>query len=206
MRLRSPLVGLLAVALALGAGACSRTQTAKPTAGPLAPGYWVQSAERNGASPEQVAILRKSDVPSFEDYEAATRRSLACMEDAGIQTWGPDSGHKNGVAVLTYREAGESPGRTPKQTLDVIDACEAQHANYVRGAWELQPIAIEAEQGRFEAARPELYACAARIGLKLEPDLPIRDLIGQIGDYMNTLPGQGSNSNENCFAALDEPR
>ena len=206
MRLRSPFVGALVVAFALGAGACSRTQSDKPSTAAVAPGYWVQSAEQKGASPEQVAVLRKSDVPSFEDYEAAIRRGLACMEDAGIQTWGPDAGHKNGIAILTYRTAGESPGRTPAQTLDVTDACEIQHSAFVKNAWELQPIAIEAEEARFEAARPELYACAARIGLKLEPDLPLRDLIAQIGDYMNTLSDQGNNSEENCYATLDEPR
>lgn len=206
MRLRSPLVGVLAVAVALGAGACSRTHTPEPLTPALAPGYWVRSAEQNGASPEQVAILRKSDVPSFEDYEVATRRSLACMSDAGIQTWGPDAGQHNGVAILTYRAAGESPGRTPTQTLDVINGCEALHSNYVRSAWEMQPIALEAEQARLEAARPELYACAARIGLKLVPDLPLRELIAQIGDYMNTLSDQGINNEENCYAALDEPR
>lgn len=206
MRLRSPFVGVLVVALALGAGACSRTQSDKPSTAAVAPGYWVQSAEQKGASPEQVETLRKSDVPSFEDYEAAIRRGLACMEEAGIQTWGPDAGQKNGVAVLTYRTAGESPGRTPQETLDVTDACANQHSDFVKNAWELQPAAIEAEEARLEAARPELYACAARIGLKLEPDLPLRDLLSQIGDYMNTLSDQGNNSAENCFVLIQEPR
>lgn len=128
----------------------------------MSPGY-------ENASEEQLAILDDGEV-TFEEYEAAINRSLACMEDAGIGVQGPHRVDERGFTELRYSHSASSPGRTEDETLAVSDACLEEHSMVVEMMYQSSPSAVEAQDEQFEQIRGALVQCLEDNGIDVDPD------------------------------------
>ena len=170
----------LALSLVLGAAACSGAGSATPERSPVASGASASvlaSARAGGASTEQLAILAKGAVPSFEDYEAALGRTVACMNAAGIDVIPMEPREQNGITLLGYGTPISSPGRTDAETAKVANACYLEHSRWVEAAWQMQPAALEAEEKRLADSRPGLIACLERNGIDVDESLSTSDIL-----------------------------
>lgn len=166
---RSALVLCLAAMLG-GCTAEGASSIATPREPSRASTESLAAARAGGASTEQLVILAKGAVPSFEDYQAAINRSIACIDEAGITTMPPMWSTQRGITFLRFGVGVSSVGRTDAQTGDVVVACIDSNSRWVEEAWENQPWADAAEQRRLEALRPSLVACLERGGNKIDDD------------------------------------
>ena len=170
----SLMAALVATAVLL-VSACSGDSAAPPAqdgARPDAPP--VEERVRNhphydSASEEQLAILDDGEV-TFEEYESAVARSLACMEDAGIAVQGPRKVEDRGFTELNYSHSASSPGRTDEETLAVSDACLHEHSMIVELIYQTSPTAVESQDELFEQTRESTITCVNEHGGDLDSD------------------------------------
>lgn len=174
----------VSVALVAALSACTGASSPMPTgsaAGVGASSAMVAKARAGGASEEQLAILAKSAVPSFEDYEAAVNGSLACIQDAGIGTPAVVR-DEQGVIKLGYGYEASSPGRSDAQTDEVAQACIRQHSRWIEEAWMTQPLALEWEDQQIEALRPVYIACLKAYGVEVDESWTTEEVQSRISD------------------------
>lgn len=157
----------LAALIAIGGCAQEPASTEEDSTGAQAV---IAEARAGGASEEQIAILEKGEIPSFEDYEAAVARSLACIRDAGIHTQAPQE-VEQGVTKLAYGYGISSPGRTDAQTDEIAQACISEHSLWVEMAWMDQPLSREWADEQRESERPTLVACLEAFGVTVDESL-----------------------------------
>lgn len=143
----------------------------------------VAKARAGGASEEQLAILAKSGVPSFEDYEAAVNRSIACIEHAGIGTPAVVK-YEEGVTMLGYGFNASSPGRTDAQTDEIAQACIRQHSRWIEDAWGAQPTALEWNDQQLEAQRLSQIACLKSYGVTVDESWTRDEVLSRIQDLV----------------------
>ena len=127
----------------------------------------VEAARARGASDEQIAVLVGGDI-SFADYDAAVGRTLACLRDVGIDVVGGEVTEARGFPEIQYSFAGSSAGRTDEQTLALADACINTNSFFIEGAYQMSPVAIEAQDSRFEPYRPVIVECIRANGGEVE--------------------------------------
>ncbi len=124
------------------------------------------AATSHGASPEQLAVIASGRV-TFEDYEVAVRRTLACLESNGIDTIGSGVTRAKGYPEIAYSYAASSPGRTDEQTDEVAQRCINQHSLFVEGLYRDSPEVQAAMDQAFESRRTRVIECLEKQGLRV---------------------------------------
>jgi hypothetical protein len=199
-RPRGPWRGLLVVPIMLGLSACSgtnqgHTNTAEGRTNAQA--AIVTAARAGGASEEQIGILTKSAAPSFEDYQTAINRSIACIEKAGIGTTDVRQ-VEQGITKLGYGYDAASPGRTNEQTDEIANACIRENNRWVENAWMGQPLAMEWGDQQIEKQRPTLIACLEANGVTVDQSLTTEEIRSRVLELARERGAAGGDNTLRC--------
>ncbi|GEM_PF-1188287 len=164
---------LLVCAVLLGAAACSTApDDASPSTDPNAVFADVLAeAEEAGASDEQLATLReaveKRTVP-IEAAREAARRTVVCMQEAGLDAQYDEQQVSHGLAIPGY---AVQTGTDGDEDIDAqIAACDDKEYIYVSRAYQLQPSSLESAEKFVEQRAPVIQACLEDNGVKTDPN------------------------------------
>lgn len=171
--------GVAALTLA-GCGGSS-----EPTVDPSMNSDLLASARASGASAEQIAVLEGGEV-TFEQYQAAVERTIACMRDAGIEVVGDTVTEPRGFPEIQYSFAQSSAGRSDEQTEAIADDCIRVNSMYVEAAHQTSPGSLEAQEKNFDKFRPALIQCLRDNGVDVADDAAQGDLFTESGRIWET--------------------
>ena len=134
--------------------------------------------------PVSQAAALEDGVITFEEYEAAYERTVACMRDSGIVVDGPKP--ENGARFLTFSFQGGVGDA------EADEPCRREHLDLVNGLWLAQAAPSEAEA---EVIAREYTACLRAAGVVIEgsPSLQDSDLVA-----MEALFGPYSDGVKTC--------
>ncbi|WP_299932393.1 hypothetical protein [uncultured Nocardioides sp.] len=114
--------------------------------------------------------MLRTQAPTFESYQTAVDKALACIRRAGIDVIGDSVVRDSGYPEIAYSFAASSAGRSDEQTLALADACVAEHSRWVEEAYLTSPRVVEAKELQFDPYRSALTTCLAELGVELPTD------------------------------------
>ena len=115
--------------------------------------------------PVSQAAALEDGVITFEEYEAAYERTVACMRDSGLVVNGPIP--VNGGRFLGYAyEGGVDDG-------EADEPCLREHLDLVEGLWGAQAMPSVAEA---EVIAQEYTACLRAAGVVIEGELSLEEV------------------------------
>ena len=186
-----PWVACLALGLVLGLAGCTTgasgpdspngagTSSGQPTDGSTTiqvtgdPGGITAAMRTRGASPEQIAVVENGDV-TFEDYQAAVGKTIACLRGAGIDVINDAVTTAPGYPVIPYSFGASSTGRTDDQTLAIADECIYTNSFFVEGAYARSTAVLEVKDARFAQYRDALVSCIRSHDGQVDDDADMR--------------------------------
>ncbi|VAW09331.1 hypothetical protein MNBD_ACTINO02-3189, partial [hydrothermal vent metagenome] len=115
--------------------------------------------------PVSQAAALEDGVITFEEYEAAYERTVACMRDSGLVVKGPKP--ENAGRFLTYSFQAGVGGA------EADEPCRREHLDLVNGLWLAQAVPSEAEA---EVMAREYAACLRSAGVDVEDNLSLQEL------------------------------
>jgi hypothetical protein len=169
----------LVVVIALVASACSSSAARE-----VSPEVQAFLDRLGDDVPVSQAAALEDGVITFEEYEAAYERTVACMRDSGLVVKGPKP--ENAGRFLTFSFQGGVGDA------EADEPCRREHLDLVNGLWLAQaaPSAAEAE-----VMAREYAACLRAAGVVIEgsPSLQDADLVA-----MEALFGPYSDGVKTC--------
>lgn len=111
---------------------------------------------------EQVAAISDGRV-TYEEHEAATQRTIACVLAAGVDAHAiPGSGMRPTRFVVNVPATGPGDVQAVRQANATVSACRAEHLDVVDAAWSGQRP--EPDAAAIRGLRERLVACVASLG------------------------------------------
>jgi len=201
------LVALIGVVAA--AGGCSQ-QAPAPSPQPdafsqLVDGY-LQDAEADGASEEQIATLKSARAAgklTFEEYSAAIESTLECIEDAGFHVERNPTGASGGLAMVNYFY------ESPESGNPVAEVCIRANSEAIEAVYQLQPTSVATKEAHLETQADELARCLEAEGFDVDfAGLTGDELADAIHDVVNeklaASQAEGSDPQMDCFVPLSQ--
>lgn len=138
-------------------------------------GSILQQAEKAGASPQQVAVLKRG-TPPFADYRAAVYATLDCMEKAGLQVQPATLDNTQGFPMLNYG-FGPSGDLSEEQAKKLGDDCMNVNSLFIEMAYQTSPQVAEVKEKRFAPYRQKMIDCLTAYGVDVDPKATKDELI-----------------------------
>ena len=113
---------------------------------------------------------------TFEDYETAVRKTIACLESNGVSVVDKDVTRTNGFPEIQYSYAASSPGRTDQQTDEVSQTCINTNSLFIEGLYRDSPDVQAAIDRAFEGRRAAVVACLKEQGIQVPSSATRRDI------------------------------
>lgn len=128
------------------------------------------TAEAQGADQTQIAALADSEV-SFQEYEAAVERSLACLRNEGLPVRELGIDESRGFPVLDYAYSTEVAGLSEDEALAIADNCFDMFSSFVARAYQVHSVeAVEARDERWQRFKGPLIDCLEPTAEMVSPD------------------------------------
>lgn len=145
-------------------------------------------ARAAGADESQLEVLSGSEV-TFDQYQGAIDRALACMSDAGLEIVSNEVIRWNGKEMVSYAVGAGS--LSEDQTLPVRDECYATYAQFVDSFWQTStPEVLAFFDRRDVALREPMEECLAGYGVDAPDQASFRELIGLASAHLGSEPDQ----------------
>lgn len=136
-------------------------------------------ARDGGAGDAQLADLEEAvseQEISIETAREAARRTVQCMNDAGLDAGYVENTKYSGLVVPGYHV---SLGTSGSDAEAQIQACDVKEGFWVNMLYQTQPIAIEAKEEFADQQEPVLRACLEGMGIDTDPEASGVDLVNQ---------------------------
>lgn len=186
MRLRSS-TWLAWLALVMVSGCTSAGASSESTASSVAL-QALGDARDAGASDAQVATLEHAVSTGsvvIEEVREAARRTVSCMQAAGLDARYDERTLSHGVVVPGYLV-----DVAPDQDVDAeVESCDEREFHWISKTYQLQPSSIEAAEQFVEQRAPAIRACLERNGVTTRADDSGHDLATTSSRAMNESGG-----------------
>lgn len=128
------------------------------------------AAEEHGADQTQITALSDSEV-SFQEYEAAVERSLACLRNEGLPVRELGINESRGFPELNYAYSTEVAGLSEDEALAIADGCFERFSSFVEQAYQIYSAeAVEARDERWLRVKGPLIDCLEPTTESVSPD------------------------------------
>ena len=131
----------------------------------------IEDAEANGASAQQLDLLRdakQKGLVSFDDARSASLAAVACMAEAGVDAEHFERDDGTGVIIPTF--IASLAGGNQDAIGAVIDACSRQEEAWVSKMYQLQPSTQNARNENLKRALPQIRKCLSEHGVAVDDD------------------------------------
>lgn len=169
-RIRASLA-MIAVSICIASSGCSTSQSPDPENGPVP---WetqlertLEEAERQGASAEQVEIIRSGNI-DYATYESAVQKTIQCLRSSGIDVVNDGTSTENGYPEINYSYAASSDGRTEDQTDAISQQCIRSNSFFVEILYRQTPTVQEAIDNAFQPYREAAISCLRENGHEMD--------------------------------------
>lgn len=157
--------------LSLFTSACA-TEEAEPPAGadPVFVTVW-EEADQAGASLQQLDLLSELSEQGevkYSDVQRALTATFECLEAAGFFYYEMPYESVSGLLIPGY-SFGKSGSDLPPEDTRIADECIETHSFYVEKLYQIQPVAVEAEEQEFAGRRTEIVECLEAKGVEVDP-------------------------------------
>ncbi|MHA3946539.1 hypothetical protein [Cellulomonas bogoriensis] len=135
----------------------------------------MERAREDGADDEQLEILERGEV-TFEEYEAAVGRTIACLREEGIEVVDDEVVDLRGFPEIYYSYADATDGRSDEETDEISQACLRRHSLHVESLYRTSPQAEAAQDEQFAPRRDAVLECLRDNGVTIEGDVSRQEL------------------------------
>jgi len=151
-------------------------------------------SEPDALSAHQTGVLADGEV-SFAEYEASVLAHLACLEDAGVRTSGPNP--SNAGLMLTWSMT-PPPGMSDDEFLDIEARCLSESLDVVE---EVYAESIRPDERMLQEYAENLRVCLNDAGADLEEGLTEQEIIPRMLEL--TDRGESGVTSVEMFACFD---
>lgn len=184
--------GILFVALFAVVGCASESNNPETTEFSEMVATALEEARAGGASEDQLEILERARDRGHVTYEqtrAAVAATLECTSAQGVVGTFNEINQANGINLPAYEVDA-----SPPNAAQVLEGCETLESFWVWYLYQVQPVAIEANDDYIESRRSDILACFDRAGDPLGAEATVDEI-----KQHNTQVARNTNSRFECL-------
>lgn len=150
----------------------------------------IADAQSGGASDRQLAILeeaRESGEVTIEQMREASRATVECMVDSGLDAEYQETTEPHGLVVPGYRV--RVIGEVSESQQFAADRCDDEHGLWVNMVYQGQPSSDRLWDELYNSRVDVIRACLEDAGYETEPDATGVELARQVGEIFGQTLG-----------------
>lgn len=151
----------------------------------------IEDAEAGGAGAQQLAVLeeaRESGEVTLEQMRQATRATIECFVNAGLEAEYIESAEPHGLLLPGYSvwvegEFSESHDRA-------MVRCDSENGFWVNMVYQVQPSNDQLWSDLYNENAGEFRSCLEEAGYETDPEATGAELVDQVGAVFSETGGE----------------